>query len=59
MLTKSKHCSQNLKEDTDFGMRRAKNQWWLSMLKMMKMLVHHHSIEVMVDDIEHEQESIS
>jgi hypothetical protein len=29
------------------------------MLKMMKMLVHHHSIEVMVDDIEHEQESIS
>ena len=32
---------QNLKDETDFGLRRAKDQWWLSMLRMMK--VHFYS----------------
>ena len=43
---------QNLKEETDFPHRRAKNQWWLSMIRMMQMLVHHHAIESMVDEEE-------
>jgi hypothetical protein len=44
---------QNLREETDFPHRRAKEQWWFQMRSMMKMLVHHHNIEVKVDDIEH------
>lgn len=44
---------QNLKEETDFEHRRPYNQWWFQMRAMMKMLVHHHSIEVKVDDLEH------
>ena len=43
---------QNLREETDFPHRRAKEQWWFQMRSMMKMLVHHHNIEVKVDDIE-------
>jgi hypothetical protein len=47
---------QNLKDETDFPHRRAKDQWWLQMRKMMNMLVHHHNIEVKVEDSELEQE---
>ena len=46
---------QNLKEETDFPHRRAKGQWWLSMIRIMQMLVHHHAIEGIVDEEEKQQ----